>query len=120
MKTISIFAVAFLVFGVIFLSSTQRGYSQPEDLCCQYFNTETESFSCSQQGFGCPLPIPPNPIEFIDGFDDSSCNNETGLCSGFSPVKNIPTLSEWSLIALALALGFIGFFMLRRSRKATA
>jgi len=118
MKTISIFVIALLVFSFIFLSLTQRAYSQPENLCCQYFDTETESYSCIQSSFSCPLPIPPNPVEFINGFENSSCNNKTDLCSGFSPTKNVPTLSEWGLIAMAGVLGIVGFMVIRR-RKLT-
>ncbi|MCH7519670.1 MAG: IPTL-CTERM sorting domain-containing protein [Candidatus Dadabacteria bacterium] len=35
------------------------------------------------------------------------------------PPRNIPTLSEWGLIAMAVILGIVGFMVLRR-RKVTA
>ncbi|MEM7009308.1 MAG: IPTL-CTERM sorting domain-containing protein, partial [Thermodesulfobacteriota bacterium] len=40
-------------------------------------------------------------------------NNPSDLV--FRPLsRNVPTLSEWSLIALALVLGIVGFVILRR------
>jgi hypothetical protein len=38
----------------------------------------------------------------------------------FSPPANVPTLSEWGLIAMAGILGIIGFIMAIRRRKVTA
>ncbi len=35
------------------------------------------------------------------------------------PPRNVPTLSEWGLIALACILGIVGFIVIRR-RKVTA
>ena len=44
---------------------------------------------------------------------------KTALCPGNESVKDIPALSEWGLIALAVAIGIIGFVVFRR-RKAAA
>lgn len=45
------------------------------------------------------------------------CNESTGLCEPLA--KNVPTLSEWGLIAMAGLLGTIGFMVIKR-RKVTA
>lgn len=50
--------------------------------------------------------------------------NDTGLVTEFEltvlpPTKNVPTLSEWGLIATAAFLGIIGFMVIRR-RQLTA
>ncbi len=57
--------------------------------------------------------------DFFGFFEGESCNEQTGLCSGFQPVSNVPTLSEWGLIAMAGVLGIVGFMVMRR-RKVTA
>jgi len=50
-------------------------------------------------------------------FPDVSCDTQTGLCN--KPATNIPTLSEWGLIAMAGVIGIVGFMVMRR-RKLTA
>jgi len=34
----------------------------------------------------------------------------------FTPVSNVPTLSEWGLITMAALLGIVGFMVMRRKR----
>ncbi len=50
-------------------------------------------------------------------FLDTACS-EVSVCSE-SPNRNIPTLSKWGLISIALILGIAGFIVIRR-RQATA
>ncbi len=50
--------------------------------------------------------------------------NDTGLVTEFKltvlpRISNVPTLSEWGLIAMAGILGLVGFMVIRR-RKVTA
>ena len=52
-------------------------------------------------------------LEITSGFE----GNESFVCNAF--IADIPTLSEWGLIAMAGVLGIVGFMVLRR-RKVTA
>ncbi|MGB2693021.1 MAG: IPTL-CTERM sorting domain-containing protein [Thermodesulfobacteriota bacterium] len=99
-----------LALGFLSMAFPETSNAQ-EESCCQYVNTQTSSFSCvfSVGEFGCPIPVGDNPIEFISFLQGSSCDKETGLCSGFEPnqVRDVPTLSEWGLIAMAGVLGVV-------------
>lgn len=127
MKKISTFLTAILVFGFLFLALPEKGYSgtgiPPIDFvgCCQYYNSDTNEFNCAETPSlnGCPMPIGDNPNEFLGFLIDSSCNNETDLCSGFVVERDVPTLSEWGLIAMAGVLGIIGFMVIRRRKVVT-
>lgn len=93
---------AFLIAGFIFLALPEEGFSGLAPIeCCQLEG------SCSDTATACPG-------EFIPG---AFCNEETGLCQ--AEPRDIPTLSEWALIATAGILGIAGFIIIRR-RKATA
>ena len=48
----------------------------------------------------------------------SFCNEATGLCEPRTSV-DVPTLSEWGLVAMAGILGIVGYLVIRR-RKVTA
>jgi hypothetical protein len=89
-----------------------------------------EANSCGVDGDDTGLPGPINtafdldfwsicfaPIE--DGFSVTSGfeGNESFVCNVF--IADVPTLSEWGLIAMATILGIVGFMVLRR-RKVTA
>jgi hypothetical protein len=52
---------------------------------------------------------------------DDSATNDMGSCTFTNTLtpRNVPTLSEWGLIAMASILGIIGFMVIRR-RKLTA
>ena len=52
---------------------------------------------------------------------DSSFERIVYMAGGIPPIppSNVPTLSEWGLIAMAAILGIVGF-MVMRSKKATA
>lgn len=120
MKTILTFVLAFLIIGFFFLALPEKGYSGLAFQlpgCCQFIDDFEGSecgiidgaldiSACNEFG-GIPL-------------SGETCNEETRFCSGFSPTTNVPTLSEWGLIAMAGVLGIIGFFMVIRRRKATA
>jgi len=53
----------------------------------------------------------------INGGNTDDDNEEVYLATCFDPAtaRNIPTLSEWGLIAMAGVLGIIGFFAVRRT-----
>ncbi len=55
-------------------------------------------------------------VQFV-GFLDHSSKGLAYDCA--VPPSNVPTLSEWGLIAMALVLGIVGFMVIRR-RKVTA
>ena len=109
--------VGIFAMSSLFMALPEASFAQEEG-CCQYVDSQTGEFSCviTSGPFGCPLPGEGNPVVFIDFFADSSCDLETGLCSGFDPVTQVPTLSEWGMIAMAGVLGLVGFMIVRRKR----
>jgi len=120
-KRITTFLAAFLVAGLLFFSLSQHasagGPMPPVELgCCQY-GLEFGELSCLDiDGGFCLIPI---QSSFDGFFEGESCNKDTGLCTGINKINEVPTLSEWGLIAMAGVLGIIGFMVVRR-RKATA
>ena len=114
-NSITTFVASFLVLGFFFLALPQNGNTQEiEPGCCQY-GLEQGERSCLDVGGRCPRPLP--GTSFDGFFPGEECNEETGFCSGF--IKDVPTLSEWGLIAMAGVLGVVGFMVMRR-RKVTA
>jgi hypothetical protein len=120
-KSITTFLAAFLVVGLLFFSLSQdvrAGGPMPpiEPGCCQY-GLEFGELSCFDSESGlCKIP---EGASFDGFFEGESCNKDTGLCTGINKINEVPTLSEWGLIAMAGVLGIIGFMLVRR-RKATA
>ena len=117
MKTISYLLIAIFVMGFMFIALPDKALSQT---CCQGIEIEP----CGDNEFCCN-PISPQ-FSVQDCLDDDgiptsgTCDDGTGLCSGFVEPSNVPTLSEWGLIFLAGVLGIVGFVMVRRNKKATA
>ena len=104
---ISFFIVTFLICGFFFLALPKvglAGIAPIEVGCCQLEG------SCSDTSEG---PIKCLPEDFTEG---ALCNDDIGLCT---PESNIPTLSEWGLIAMAGVFGIIGLLAIRR-KKVTA
>ena len=110
--------VAFLFFAFTEISDAGAPMPPINPGCCQIENSETGAFSCENVIDGCGATAP--PFDIIGLFEGESCNEQTGLCSGFTPEPNpVPTLSEWGLIAMAGVFGLVGFMVIRR-RKAAA
>ena len=111
-KSITTFVASFLIIGFFFLALPQNGFTQEiEPGCCQY-GIEEGTRSCLDTGGLCNKPEP--PTSFDGFFPGETCNEETGFCSNF--VSEVPTLSEWGLIAMAGVLGVVGFMVVRRKR----
>ncbi len=111
---VSLYVAIFLIIGFFFLALPQDGYTQDiESGCCQEL----------QQG-GCATLVDPIAIsQCEDGFfsvfiPGQVCDKQAGECV-VPPSANIPTLSEWGLLAMAGILGIVGFMVIRR-RKVTA
>ncbi len=107
---ISLFLATFLIIGFFFLAMPEKGYSQLPIGCCQYETScailfEGDQDNCSNSG---------GEVEL-----SADCDHDSGLCIMEPVSRNVPTLSEWGLIATAGILGFIGFMVIRR-RKVTA
>ncbi|MGB3729330.1 MAG: IPTL-CTERM sorting domain-containing protein, partial [Thermodesulfobacteriota bacterium] len=94
-----------------FLALPQNGHAEIEPGCCQY-GLEQGTPSCLDTGGRCPKII--EPASFDGFFPGETCNEEAGVCSGFA--RDVPTLSEWGLIAMAGVLGVVGFMVMRRKR----
>jgi hypothetical protein len=109
-KNKSIFVTTFLIIGFFFLALPEKGYSGVAPIgCC------ITDLGCIDIISG-EIHLPCITTEVLGG----SCTEESieGLCLE-SEVSNVPTLSEWGLIALAGILGIVGFMVMRR-RKVTA
>lgn len=113
---IYIFIAAFLILSIYFLALPEKGYSGVGPIigCCQYIDGEGGDQCLNLTGGGdeeCPSII---EGEFVGFFEGETCSAETELCSGFA--VNVPTISEWGLIATAGILGLISFMIMRRRR----
>ncbi|GJM14979.1 MAG: hypothetical protein DHS20C13_03060 [Thermodesulfobacteriota bacterium] len=114
---ITTFIAAFLIAGFLSISipkDADAGIPIPPDgsqACCQW-ELEGE-LACSNlpQGVLCAIP---GDADFIGIFDDQFCDVRTGQCGAFT--SQVPTLSEWGLIAMAAVLGVVGFMVMRRKR----
>ena len=104
------FVVAFLTFGFLLLALPEEGFSgfSADVDCCQLEGQCTDSTQ---------IPTPACLVE--DLVENAFCDRETGQCTQIISERNIPTLSEWGLIAMAGVLGIAGFIIIRR-RKAAA
>ena len=126
MKTIYAFVIAFLIIGFFFLAMPEKGYSGtgmmiPVGVSCCQLRTADDVLACVTLE---PLQLcaATEETSILDIFEGETCNDETGLCSGFVPPiesRNVPTLSEWGLIAMAGILGLVAFVFVRK-RKVTA
>ena len=99
---------SFILVAALFFAFTQNssagGVLPPvEPGCCQGVNSETGAYLCENVDFECGAAA--FPIVIIGFFEGESCNEQTGLCSGFVIESSVPTLSEWGLIAMAAILG---------------
>jgi len=113
--------VFILLAGFFFLSTPESGYA-----------TENGSDCCFvHEGLACDDEACSNTVCDMDDFCcdvnwDSKCVSAADefceVCGGTPPppsVTDIPTMSEWGLIAMAGILGIVGFMVIRR-RKITA
>ena len=103
--------LSFLFTGTLFLSVSDEAFSgvaQPGPECCQFESDQCFDFDDSNQ------------LCRVDDLRPGTCNEETGLCEA-TPAP-IPTLNEWGLISVVIALGIVGaagIFVYRR-KKASA
>jgi len=113
---ISIFITTFIIVGFFFLALPEKGYTgtdgmlPPIEACCQLVDG---CFDLDGHGGEDMLIRACLAESVVVGV----CNESTGLCEPLA--KNVPTLSEWSLIAMAGFLGLVGFMIVRR-KNATA
>jgi len=110
-KFSSIFAIPALIFGFMLFALPEEGFAGVGPIridCCQRegscIDTTDEQFICLAE----------------DVIEGAFCDDSIGLCipTG-STADNIPTLSEWGLLAMAGIIGIAGFIVMRR-RKAAA
>ena len=105
----SLFVATFLIIGFFFLAMPEKGLAQIIPGCCINL-------------FGCQETVDEPVACFDDTFIPGGvCTRlgERGECVETLPDIEVPTLSEWGLIAMAGILGIVGFMVIRR-RKVTA
>jgi len=106
MKTVSTFLITLLLFGSLFIVVADKAEAQQAPLCCQ--NTPN---SCNDNNGGTtPIKCISEDAIVFDAF----CNEATGRCE-LEP-RDVPTISEWGLIAMAGILGLIGLMVIRRKK----
>ena len=130
LKKSSALVPVFLIVGFLFLALPEKGHAgffMPGGPPCCQVTTDIEVGCVGGQealGFCQESTICDDAdCEFFENREcviDEEQQEVIGLCVGEEPdiTRNVPTLSEWGLIALAVAFGVIGFILLRR-RKAT-
>lgn len=108
-KTVLSFALAFLTFGFLLLALPEEGFSGvgPVPLSC-----------CQQEGTCVDSTEGPFLCKIDDLVENAFCNQDSGLCTQIISERNIPTLSEWGLMAMAGVLGIAGFIIIRRKKAA--
>jgi len=100
-------ALAFLYSGAA------HSQGVPFEGCCQLFTgcVNLSQSACLEN---------PNSFHFVaDELCDTSTNRCPGLPLSDSEARNVPTLSEWGLIAMAGLLGIIGFIVISRRQLTT-
>ena len=120
-NSISIILILFLTFSFFFLALPENGYSGIPSVpggppCCQQGSRCIGGVTAPSE---CQSPRCDNvDCEIIE---DAICVEGDEMFTGscVSPA-DVPTLSEWGLIAMAGILGIVGFIMVIRRRKATA
>jgi len=104
-----LYVVALLISGFYFLALPEEGFSG--------FATIEEGCCMIQEGCIDAADSPPNAVCISDNFvEDAFCNEEIGECIPIPSTSNIPTLSEWGVIAIAGALGIIGIWAVRKRK----
>ena len=123
MKNIPTFVIAFLVLGFFFIAMPEKGYSgTPIIGCCQSF----EPVTCSDVFTDGGRIICEESILGDEYFEGEICDVGTQDCTDAPPTlapipTDVPTLSGWGFISLAVVLGVLGLgaFLVRR-KKASA
>ena len=111
-KSVSMFVISFLVISFVFLALPEKGYSGT--------GMPPSGTECCQLDGGCfdimlpPPGVPGMTCSVQNVVLGAVCNESAGQCIVIS--RDIPTLSEWGLIAMAGVLGLIGFMVIRRKR----
>ena len=115
MNTVSTILFASLVSSLLFLSLPEEGNAGtilPTFACCQ-LESECADIEGNQEAVEC---IGKGGVVF----PGEICIQNDMLCTGNEPVsRNIPTFSEWGLIAMAGILGLVAFMAIRK-RKVNA
>jgi|GEM_PF-2996319 len=111
------FLFSFLFVGFMFMSSPEKSFSgvaQPIGGCCQF--EPDQCFDLGGGGEGEPIPVC-----LVDDVAPGFCNETTGLCET-TRTAPIPTLGEWGLITIMIALGIVGAagIVVYRRRRASA
>jgi len=103
MNKIATFLIAVFVFSFFLLSAPDTSNAQA--LCCQITPE-----SCFDTEGPVPIKCPEEDIVI-----DALCNADAGQCVALP--SNVPTLSEWGLVAMAGVLGIVGFMVVRRRKQ---
>ena len=113
MKTLSVIVSTFIIVLTLFVAIPDTALAQgppgpPTILgCCQFAG------GCENTG----LLECNNTFGSQGWFLGEMCNEETELCPSSVITRNVPTLSQWGLIALAGVLGILAFIGIRRKKQ---
>jgi len=128
---ILVFIISFLIAGFFLLSTPDSAVPQTQlsdGLCCQEPTGGVCTFATA---IPCCVNAPTNPPSFIcqqtqvcegQPIQVTSCECPEPTPTPPPSVTNIPTLSGWGLLSLAVVLGILGIagFIVIRRRKVTA
>ena len=114
------FLLAVLIIFIMFIAFAEKGFAQNgEATCCQFL-----SDICLRNGIvgDCCQPISPDfssAFCIVSGGEPvgGSCS-QVGICIDPSASRNVPSLSQWGLIALAGVLGLFSLIAIRRKAAA--
>jgi hypothetical protein len=111
-KRIYLFSLSILLIGFLFLVTAQiglAGFATVNPYCCQ---SEGDCVDSTEGPIACI-------VESV--VEDAICNEDTRLCETILQPRSerqIPTLTEWGLMAMAGLMGIVGFIVIRRRKVA--
>ena len=122
-NSVSVLFTALLIIGFFIVALPENGYSGTPSIatgCCQLSERSqmTESVDNRFELYKCIDETDVKVCKDQNGefFPGDLCNLQTGMCELVRPTRNVPTLSEWGLVAMAGVLGVIGFIAIRRKK----
>ena len=103
---LSVLLVIFVLSFFTAVKDSRAGFAQVQLVCCQFGDECADNQDLPPNvSLACPIDS-----EIVDG---AVCNEATNMCE---LSRNVPALSTWGLLATAVVLGAVGFFIIRRMK----